>query len=117
MKATLILASLFAAFVAAAPAEIDARQARTIRVQLSQDATDTAVQANVPANGSRVPIKGTFRLGNPVQANRAGVVSGSGSCNIFRDAAAKQRVATIRSGGNDVNFGNTNLDNGVIVCQ
>jgi hypothetical protein len=36
---------------------------------------------------------------------------------IFKDAAGKQLVATIKSGGPDANFGNTNLGKGVIVCQ
>jgi hypothetical protein len=51
MQLTLLLTPLLAAFALAAPAEIDARQARTLRVQLSNDATDTAVQRNIAANG------------------------------------------------------------------
>jgi hypothetical protein len=99
MRASIIIASLFAAFAAAAPTaapntvdidspatEIDSRQvnaqAKSVRVQLSQDATDTAVQANIPANNQRISIKANFRgLGANVNANRALVVgSGSGSC-------------------------------------
>lgn len=84
---------------------------------MSQDATDTAAQAEIPVN-SRVLIRESFRsLGNPVQANRAFVVSGSGTCNIFSDRNAQQRVATIKSGGTQAKFGKTNLQNGVIVCQ
>jgi hypothetical protein len=51
MQLTLLLTPLLAAFALAAPAEIDARQTRTLRVQLSNDATDTAVQRNIAANG------------------------------------------------------------------
>ncbi|KAH7089968.1 hypothetical protein FB567DRAFT_619363 [Paraphoma chrysanthemicola] len=126
MRATIIIASLFAAFAAAAPididaptAEIDARQARAVRVQLSNDAQDVAVQRNIPANNQRISIRANFAgLGNPLIANRALVVgSASGTCNIFRDAAGRQRVATIRAGGDDVDFGRVDLSNGVIVCQ
>lgn len=123
MKVTFIVATLFAAIAAAAPAaepavEIDARQTRQIRVVLADDQTDTAVQSNIPANGSRVQIRARFgNLGNGVPANRAGVVSGSGTCRIFSDANASQLVATIRSGANDVRFTRRSLQNGVIVCQ
>jgi hypothetical protein len=35
-------------------------------------------------------------LGSPIRANRALIVgSGSGRCNIFSDAGATRRVATI----------------------
>ncbi|KAH3976779.1 hypothetical protein HBI56_016160 [Parastagonospora nodorum] len=120
MHTTIIIASLFAAFAAAAPADIDARQATTVRVQLSQDSTDTAVQANIPANGQKISIKANFgNLGANVSANRALVVgsSKSGTCNIFKDAAATQRVATIKAGADDARFTAVNLVNGVIVCQ
>lgn len=103
MRTSIIITSLFAAISFAAPMaspsnfdldspnnfeidspEIDARQAKTVRVQLSQDATDTAVQANIPANNQRISIKANFRgLGANVNANRALVVgSGSGSCKL-----------------------------------
>ncbi|PSN68216.1 hypothetical protein BS50DRAFT_523339 [Corynespora cassiicola Philippines] len=117
MKTTYILTSLFAILAAASPLDISARQ-NSIRVQLSDDSVEAAVQSNIPANGSRVNIRTAFgNLGNPVQANRAGIVSGTGSCTIYRDAAATQRVATFRSGGADATFTRTNLNNGVIVCQ
>jgi hypothetical protein len=64
-----------------------------------------------------VPIKGTFRLGNPVLANRAGIVSGNGNCRIFADAGATRLVASFSSAGDDVRFQLTNLDKGVIICQ
>ncbi|KAL1602415.1 hypothetical protein SLS60_005831 [Paraconiothyrium brasiliense] len=116
MKTTLILTALFTALVAASPLEIEQR-AGTIRVQLSDDATDTAVQANIPANGAKISIAANFgNLGSGVPANRAGVVSGSGSCNIFKDNGS-QKVATIKSGGNDVTFTRVKLQNGVIVCK
>ncbi|KAF2024596.1 hypothetical protein EK21DRAFT_13084, partial [Setomelanomma holmii] len=77
------------------------------------------VQRNIPANGQRISIRANFAgLGNPIIANRALVVgSGSGTCNIFRDANAQQRVATITAGADDARFGATSLQNGVIVCQ
>ncbi|KAF2243512.1 hypothetical protein BU26DRAFT_437051, partial [Trematosphaeria pertusa] len=77
------------------------------------------VQANIPQNGARTSIRANFgSLGNPVQANRGSIVTGSGSCNVFRDAGATQRVGTLTAGGGDVSFGGLqNLDNGVIVCQ
>lgn len=97
MKTTLFLTPLLAAFAFAAPADLDSRQARTVRVQLSNDATDTAVQRAIAADGSRVSIRANFgNLGSPIFANRALVVgSGSGRCNIFSDAGATRRVATI----------------------
>ncbi|KAF2464566.1 uncharacterized protein BDR25DRAFT_242107 [Lindgomyces ingoldianus] len=91
---------------------------------MSNDATDTAVQANINANGSKASIKSAFgNLGNPVQANRAFIVSGSGSCKVFSDAAATKQVGgTLNSNGNNVDLtggkgGVVNLNNGVIVCQ
>ncbi|KAI4609171.1 hypothetical protein J4E83_008813 [Alternaria metachromatica] len=119
MQLTLLLAPLLAASALAAPTEISTRQTRTLRVQLSNDATDAAVQANIPANGMRISIRANFgNLGSPIRANRALIVgSGSGSCSIFSDAAATRRIATIVPGGADAEFGNTNLDNGVIICQ
>lgn len=137
MKTTLIFTTLFAALVAATPVDLDTRQVclslplsfpcpttintpqtATIRVQLSDDATDTAVQANIPKNGAKISISKNFgNLGSGVPANRALVVSGSGSCDIFKDAGATQKVATIRSGANDANFTRVNLQNGVIVCK
>lgn len=76
------------------------------------------MQSDIPANGSRVQIRSRFgNLGSGVPANRAGVVSGSGTCRIFADANASQLVATIRSGGGDVRFTRRSLQNGVIVCQ
>lgn len=36
--------------------------------------------------------------------------------NIFKDAAAMQRVATIKAGAADAQFTAVNLVNGVIVC-
>ncbi|KAF2118787.1 hypothetical protein BDV96DRAFT_362362 [Lophiotrema nucula] len=117
MKATLIFASLFAAFAAAGPVEI---RAGTIRVLLANDNTDTAVQANINANGGKTSIKANFgNLGNPVQANRGNIVSGSGSCKVFKDAAATQQVGdTLNANGNSVSFGGlVNLNNGVIVCS
>lgn len=101
MRTTIIIASLSAAFAAAAPADIDAckvpttppspfanftnapPQATTVRVQLSQDSTDTAVQALIPANGEQISIKDNFgNLGANANANRALVVgsSKSGTC-------------------------------------
>lgn len=131
MKVTFVVAALFAAIAAAAPVadpvaepvpelagEIDARQARNIRVVLADDQTDTAVQSNIPANGSRVQIRSRFgSLGSGVPANRAGVVSGTGTCRIFSDANASRLVATIRNGAADVRFTRQSLQNGVIVCQ
>ncbi|CAG5154287.1 uncharacterized protein ALTATR162_LOCUS3545 [Alternaria atra] len=119
MQFTLLLTPLLAALALAAPADIDARQTGSLRVQLSNDAVDTAVQRNIPADGSRVSIRANFAgLGRPVRANRALIVgAGNGRCNIFSDAAGTKRVATIVAGGDDVDFGQTNLDNGVIVCQ
>jgi hypothetical protein len=58
-------------------------QATTVRVQLSQSSTDTAVQADIPANGQKVSIKANFgNLGANVNANGASVVgsSKSGTC-------------------------------------
>jgi hypothetical protein len=96
MKTTLLLTPLLAAFALAAPADLTTRQARTVRVQLSNDATDTAVQRAIAADGSRVSIRANFgNLGSPIFANRALVVGSSGRCNIFSDAAATKRVATI----------------------
>jgi hypothetical protein len=110
MRASIIIASVFAAFAAAAPVEspaaveIEARQdvntqvvssihsseshilmprkVRNVRVQFSQDATDTAVQANIAGNNAKISIQANFGgLGNPVKANRALVVGSSkGSC-------------------------------------
>jgi hypothetical protein len=151
MRTSIIITSLLAAIVTAAPAalpidpssfissDIETRQVRasfpyhflplnplltlppkqtrTIRVLLAEDTSDTAVQAEVPANGKPVAISGTFRLGDNVKANRAGVVSGSGRCKLFKDKAGKQLVAQIRSGGDDVVFGSVELGGGVIVCQ
>ncbi|KAF1834597.1 hypothetical protein BDW02DRAFT_549913 [Decorospora gaudefroyi] len=119
MQPTLLLTTLLAALAAAAPTDLSTRQTRTLRVQLSRDATETAVQRNIPANGSRVSIRANFAgLGRPVQANRALIVgAGTGRCDIFSDAGATRRVARIVAGGRDVNFGNTNLDSGVIVCR
>jgi hypothetical protein len=91
-------------------------QTRTTRVLLADDTIDTAVQAEVPANGRAVAINGLFRLGNNVRATRAGVVGSSGTCQIFKDAGRKQLVATIRGGADDVNFAAVALGNGVIVC-
>jgi hypothetical protein len=150
MRTSIIITSLLAAIVTAAPAalpidpstsissDIETRQVlnsfpnslpthpsnppspqqtQTIRVLLAEDTSDTAVQAEVPANGKPVAISGTFRLGDNVKANRAGVVSGSGRCKLFKDKAGKQLVAQIRSGGDDVVFGSVELGGGVIVCQ
>ncbi|KAG9195748.1 hypothetical protein G6011_00869 [Alternaria panax] len=111
MQFPLLLTPLLAAFAVA--------QTASFRVQLSNDAIDAAVQANIPANGLRISIKANFgNLGSPIVANRALIVgAGSGRCNIFSDAAGTRKVATIVAGGNDVNFGAINLDKGVIVCQ
>ncbi|KAH4040878.1 hypothetical protein HBH70_021440 [Parastagonospora nodorum] len=118
MHTTIIIASLFTAFAAAAPADMDARQATTVRVQLSQSSTDTAVQANIPANGQKISIKANFgNLGANVNANRALVISKSGTCNIYQDAAATQHVATIKAGADEAFFKGLNLANGVIICQ
>ncbi|KAB2104608.1 hypothetical protein AG0111_0g7125 [Alternaria gaisen] len=122
MQLTALLTPLLAAFAIAAPTasvNIDTRQTGSLRVQLSNDAMDTAVQRVIPANGSRVSIRANFAgLGRPVFANRALIVgAGNGRCNIFSDAAGTKRVATIVAGGDDVDFGQTNLDNGVIICQ
>jgi len=99
MQLTLLLAPLLAVSALAAPASttLSPRQTRTLRVQLSNDATDTAVQANIPANGMRISIRANFgNLGSPIRANRALVVgSGSGSCGIFSDAQGTRRIATI----------------------
>ncbi|KAF2787992.1 hypothetical protein K505DRAFT_379207 [Melanomma pulvis-pyrius CBS 109.77] len=119
MKATIIFTSLFAAFAAATPLDLEARQG-SVRVLLANDATDTAVQADIPRNGASVSIRANFgNLGNPVTANRGNIVSGGGSCRVFRDAGATQQVgATLNANGNSVSFGgNVNLNNGVIVCQ
>ncbi|KAI4948361.1 hypothetical protein J4E91_005783 [Alternaria rosae] len=96
MQITLLLPFL-AAFALAAPTDMSTRQARTLRVQLSNDATDTAVQREIPANGMRTSIRANFgNLGSPIRANRALIVgSGSGSCSIFSDAQATKKVATI----------------------
>jgi hypothetical protein len=37
--------------------------------------------------------------------------------NIYKDAAATQRVATIKAGADDALFKGVNLVNGVIICQ
>ncbi|KAJ4348786.1 uncharacterized protein N0V89_010164 [Didymosphaeria variabile] len=116
MKVTLLLTTLSAALVAASPASLGARPG-TIRVQISDDTTDTAVQANIPANGAKTSIAANFaNLGSGVPANRAFVVSGSGSCGIFKDNGS-QKVATIKSGADDVTFARVKLQNGVIVCK
>jgi hypothetical protein len=92
-------------------------QAKTVRVQLSNDAVDAAQQAEI-AVGSKVAIQPKFGgLGNPAQANRALVVSSSGTCQIFKDTAGKQLIATIKAGAADAIFGNTKLGKGVIVCK
>ncbi|KAF2269045.1 hypothetical protein CC78DRAFT_565137 [Lojkania enalia] len=135
MKTAIIFTTLLAAFVAANPVKVEQRQTRklsipspsivahllgTTRVLLARDDNDTAVQANIPADGSRVSIRNNFgNLGNPVQANRGNIVSGSGSCRVFRDAGATQQVGgTLNSNGNSVSFGGlVNLNNGVIICQ
>jgi hypothetical protein len=41
----------------------------------------------------------------------------SGAGTIFKDANAQQKVATIKAGGDDAEFGPVALVNGVIVCQ
>ncbi|KAH8716917.1 hypothetical protein GQ44DRAFT_624676, partial [Phaeosphaeriaceae sp. PMI808] len=77
-------------------------------------------QASIPANGQKISIKANFRgLPNNSRANRALIVSGSGSCkcNIFKDANAQQKVATIKSGAADARFTAVSLANGVIVCK
>ncbi|KAI4958100.1 hypothetical protein J4E86_003696 [Alternaria arbusti] len=121
MQLTFLLAPLLAVSALAAPTSttLSPRQTRTLRVQLSNDATETGAQREIPANGMRISIRANFgNLGSPIRANRALVVgSGSGSCSIFTDAAATRRIATIVPGGADAEFGNTNLDNGVIICQ
>ncbi|KAF2443380.1 hypothetical protein P171DRAFT_361766, partial [Karstenula rhodostoma CBS 690.94] len=76
------------------------------------------VQRNIPKNGAKISISKNFGgLGSGVPASRALVISGSGSCNIFKDANASQKVATIKSGGNDAKFSRVKLQNGVIVCK
>ncbi|KAF2182891.1 hypothetical protein K469DRAFT_690607 [Zopfia rhizophila CBS 207.26] len=126
MKTAIILTTLLAAFTSAAPlegAQLDAR-AGTVRVLIANDATDTAVQANINANGAKTSIKANFgNLGNPVRANRANIVSGSGTCQIFSDANAQNKVGgTLNANGNNVDLtggkgGTVNLNNGVIVCK
>ena len=118
MQLTLLLAPLLAASALAAPTNISTRQTRTLRVQLSNDATETGAQREIPANGKyypctsscdtsadslhhflgmRISIRANFgNLGSPIRANRALIVgSGSGSCSIFSDAAATRKIATI----------------------
>lgn len=54
MQLTALLTPLFAAIAIAAPTasvNIDTRQTGSLRVQLSNDAADTAVQRVIPANG------------------------------------------------------------------
>lgn len=54
MQLTVLLTPLLAAFAIAAPTtsvNIDTRQTGSLRVQLSNDAVDTAVQRVIPANG------------------------------------------------------------------
>jgi len=57
MQLTLLLAPLLAVSALAAPTftTLSPRQTRTLRVQLSNDATDTAVQREIPANGKYYP--------------------------------------------------------------
>lgn len=160
MKATLILASLFAALAVATPITLDARDGietvnpegdapmdidspsdeiesravvclppafpfpifhkhtltpatqANIRVQLGD--ANQAGQANIPKNGKPVNIKGKFTV---TVGDRASVVTGSGSCTLFKDANAQQKVVTVSSNGNEVKFGKTNFANGVIVCK
>ncbi|KAH8886311.1 hypothetical protein GQ53DRAFT_769537 [Thozetella sp. PMI_491] len=79
MKTIFVISTLFA-------------RAGTTRVLMANDNTDTAVQADVTANGGKTSIKSNFgNLGSPVQANRANIVSGSGSCKVFKDAGATQQ--------------------------
>ncbi|KAF2655255.1 hypothetical protein K491DRAFT_436526 [Lophiostoma macrostomum CBS 122681] len=119
MKAAFIISSLFAAIISAAPVEVKTRQlsSGTVRVQLSNDAQDTAVQAEI-TTGVLLNIADNFQgLGRNVPANRVGIISDSGSCSLFADPATVQFVASVIAGGDDVDFGPIQLGNGAIICS
>ena len=87
MRATLILTSLSTALAAAAPVDLNARQANTFRVQLGNPTT--AIQAAIPA-GQRVPISSKFAgLSEQLIADRAVILSGTGTCKSKPCASGK----------------------------